>query len=143
MRICIFGAGAVGSHFAVRLARAGHNVSCVMRGPHLDAVRTSGLTLKVGDSSITARVKASADPADLGPQDIVISTLKAPASARSQPGCRRCFRATRQSCSRRTAFPGGTISACRRSIPRFLISASSIPAGICAAPSRRSGSSAA
>lgn len=77
MRICIFGAGAVGSHFAVRLARAGHDVSCVMRGPHLDAVRTSGLTLKVGDTSVSAKVKASADPADLGPQDIVISTLKA------------------------------------------------------------------
>ena len=39
MRICIFGAGAVGSHLAVRLARAGNEVSCVMRGPHLAAVR--------------------------------------------------------------------------------------------------------
>ena len=39
MRICIFGAGAVGSHFAVRLAQAGHDVSCVMRGPHLAAVK--------------------------------------------------------------------------------------------------------
>lgn len=77
MRICIFGAGAVGGHFAVRLARAGHEVSCVMRGPHLDTVRTNGLTLKVGDNSVTARVKASADPAELGPQDVVISTLKA------------------------------------------------------------------
>ena len=77
MRICIFGAGAVGSHFAVRLARAGHEVSCVMRDPHLDAVRANGLTLKVGDSSVTARVRASADPAELGPQDVVISTLKA------------------------------------------------------------------
>lgn len=77
MRICIFGAGAVGSHFAVRLARAGHEVSCVMRGPHLDAVRANGLTLKIGDNSVTARVRASADPAALGPQDVVISTLKA------------------------------------------------------------------
>lgn len=77
MRICIFGAGAVGSHFAVRLARAGHDVSCVMRGAHLDAVKANGLTLTVGNSSVTAQVKASADPADLGPQDVVISTLKA------------------------------------------------------------------
>jgi 2-dehydropantoate 2-reductase len=77
MRICIFGAGAVGSHFAVRLARAGHDVSCVMRGPHLDAVRANGLTLEVGDTRLTAKVKASADPAELGPQDVVISTLKA------------------------------------------------------------------
>ncbi|HXL32440.1 MAG TPA: 2-dehydropantoate 2-reductase N-terminal domain-containing protein, partial [Bradyrhizobium sp.] len=46
MRICIFGSGAVGSHFAVRLALAGHDVSCVMRGPHLEAVRAKGLTLR-------------------------------------------------------------------------------------------------
>jgi 2-dehydropantoate 2-reductase len=73
MRICIFGAGAVGSHFAVRLALAGHEVSCVMRGPHLAAVKAGGLTLRVGE----AKVKASDDPAALGQQDLVISTLKA------------------------------------------------------------------
>jgi 2-dehydropantoate 2-reductase len=77
MRICIFGAGAVGSHFAVRLARAGHEVACVMRGPHLDAVRRRGLILRVGDGEMTARVTASDDPATLGAQDLVISTLKA------------------------------------------------------------------
>jgi len=77
MRICIFGAGAVGSHFAVRLALAGHEVSCVMRGPHLAAVKASGLTLRVGEATFTAKVKASDDPAALGPQDLVISTLKA------------------------------------------------------------------
>ena len=47
MRICIFGAGAVGSHFAVRLALSGHDVSCVMRGSHLEAVKANGLTLYV------------------------------------------------------------------------------------------------
>jgi 2-dehydropantoate 2-reductase len=77
MRICIFGAGAVGSHFAVRLALAGHDVCCVMRGPHLEAARTRGLTLRIGDAEFSARVKASDDPATLGPQDVVISTLKA------------------------------------------------------------------
>jgi 2-dehydropantoate 2-reductase len=77
MRICIFGAGAVGSHFAVRLALAGHDVSCVMRGPHLEAVKADGLTLRVGDAEFSARVNASDDPAALGPQDFVISTLKA------------------------------------------------------------------
>jgi 2-dehydropantoate 2-reductase len=77
MRICIFGAGAVGSHFAVRLALAGHDVSCVMRGAHLEAARAKGLTLRVDDAEFSARVKASDDPAALGPQDIVISTLKA------------------------------------------------------------------
>src|SRR5258708_5306836 len=77
MRICIFGAGAVGSHVAVRLALAGHDVSCVMRGPHLEAVKAKGLTLRVGDAKFTAKVNASDDPATLGPQDFVISTLKA------------------------------------------------------------------
>ena len=77
MRICIFGAGAVGSHFAVRLAQAGHDVSCVMRGAHLAAVKARGLTLRVGDAETNAKVKASDDPAALGPQDLVISTLKA------------------------------------------------------------------
>src|ERR1700760_1082644 len=77
MRICIFGAGAVGSHFAVRLAQAGHDVSCVMRGAHLAAVKSRGLTLRVGGTETAAKVKASDDPAALGPQDLVISTLKA------------------------------------------------------------------
>jgi 2-dehydropantoate 2-reductase len=77
MRICVFGAGAVGSHFAVRLAVAGHDVSCVMRGPHLDAVKANGLTLRVGSAEFKAKVKASDDPAALGAQDVVISALKA------------------------------------------------------------------
>jgi 2-dehydropantoate 2-reductase len=77
MRICVFGAGAVGSHFAVRLALAGHEVSCVMRGPHLEAVKVDGLTLRVGSGEFKAEVKASDDPAALGPQDVVVSTLKA------------------------------------------------------------------
>ena len=79
MRICVFGAGAVGSHFAVRLALAGHDVSCVMRGAHLDAVKAKGLMLRVGDAEFKARVRASDEPATLGPQDAVICTLKATA----------------------------------------------------------------
>jgi 2-dehydropantoate 2-reductase len=81
MRICIFGAGAVGSHFAVRLALSGHEVSCVMRGPHLDAVKADGLRLRVGDTEFLAKVNASDNPAALGQQDVVISTLKAPGVA--------------------------------------------------------------
>jgi 2-dehydropantoate 2-reductase len=77
MRICVFGSGAVGSHFAVRLALAGHDVSCVMRGPHLEAAKANGLTLRVGEAAFTAKVAASDHPAALGPQDFVISTLKA------------------------------------------------------------------
>src|SRR4051795_7632294 len=77
MRICVFGAGAVGSHFAVRLALAGHEGSCVMRGAHLDAVKANALTLRVGNGEFKAKVRASNDPAALGRQDVVICTLKA------------------------------------------------------------------
>jgi len=88
MRICIFGAGAVGSHFAVKLALAGHDVSCVMRGPHLEAVKANGLVLRVGDAEFAARVRASDDPAALGPQDFIISTLKATGLAALAGGLR-------------------------------------------------------
>ncbi|TBR30927.1 MAG: oxidoreductase, partial [Reyranella sp.] len=77
MRICVFGAGAIGGNYATRLAAAGNEVSVVARGPHLDAIRAKGLTLLTGDKTIVAKVAASDKPADLGPQDVVISTLKA------------------------------------------------------------------
>ena len=77
MRICVFGAGAIGGNYATRLAAAGNEVSVVARGPHLDAIRANGLTLLTGDKKIVAKVAASDKPADLGPQDVVISTLKA------------------------------------------------------------------
>jgi 2-dehydropantoate 2-reductase len=92
MRICIFGAGAVGSHFAVRLALAGHDVSCVMRGPHLKAVKAKGLTLRVEGTEFSARVNASDDPAALGPQDFVISTLKATGLSSLATGLRPLLR---------------------------------------------------
>jgi 2-dehydropantoate 2-reductase len=77
MRICVFGAGAIGGNFAARLADTGNEVSVVVRGAHLEAIRANGLTLIAGDKKIVAKVKASDRPADLGPQDAVISTLKA------------------------------------------------------------------
>jgi 2-dehydropantoate 2-reductase len=77
MRICVFGAGAIGGNFAARLAEAGNEVSVVARGAHLEAIRAKGLTLLAGDRKIVAKVRASDRPADLGPQDAVISTLKA------------------------------------------------------------------
>jgi 2-dehydropantoate 2-reductase len=92
MRICVFGAGAVGSHFAVRLALSGHEVSCVMRGPHLGATRAKGLTLRSGGAELIAKVRASDDPAELGPQDIVISTLKATGLASLATGLRPLLR---------------------------------------------------
>lgn len=77
MRICIYGAGAVGGHFAARLANSGVDVSVVARGEHLAAIRANGLVLNAGGQSIVARVRASDQPADLGVHDVVIVTLKA------------------------------------------------------------------
>ena len=79
MRICIFGAGASGGHFAVRLARAGHDVSVIARGPHLAAIRERGLQLKTGAELLAAQVTASDTPDDLGQQDLVIVSTKATA----------------------------------------------------------------
>jgi 2-dehydropantoate 2-reductase len=77
MRICVFGAGAIGGNFATRLAASGNEVSVVARGAHLEAIRAKGLTLIAGDQKITVKVKASDKPSELGRQDAVISTLKA------------------------------------------------------------------
>jgi len=79
VRICVFGAGAVGGHFAAQLAASGHEVSAIARGVHLAAIRANGLTLLKGDRQIVGRVQAADDPREIGPVDYVIVTLKATA----------------------------------------------------------------
>ncbi|MGY6632339.1 MAG: 2-dehydropantoate 2-reductase [Alkalilacustris sp.] len=89
MKICIFGAGAIGGYMGAKLAKAGAEVSLVARGPHLAAMRDKGLTLIEEEGTFTVPVTASDNPADLGPQDYVIVTLKAhsvpPVVDRMQP----------------------------------------------------------
>lgn len=78
MKICIFGAGAIGGYMGVKLAQAGADVSLVARGPHLAAMKDTGLTLiEEGKDPVTVPVTASDNAADLGVQDYVIVTLKA------------------------------------------------------------------
>ncbi len=77
MKICIFGAGAIGGYMGAKLARAGAEVSLVARGPHLAAMQANGLRLIEEDGEITVPVTASDTAEDLGPQDYVIVTLKA------------------------------------------------------------------
>ncbi|MBL8704849.1 MAG: 2-dehydropantoate 2-reductase [Rhodospirillales bacterium] len=78
MKICIFGAGAIGGALGVHLARGGHDVSLVARGPHLAAIRARGLTLRQKEAAdITLRMPAGDDPAAFGPQDLVIIGVKA------------------------------------------------------------------
>jgi 2-dehydropantoate 2-reductase len=73
MRICVFGAGAVGGHLAARLAASGHEVSVLARGAHLEAMRASGVQLIHGDEIIHGRVNTQ----PTGAQDAVFVTLKA------------------------------------------------------------------
>ena len=78
MKICVFGAGAIGGYMGVKLAQAGADLSLVARGPHLAAMKQNGLKLiEEGDKESVVQVTASDDPADLGEQDYVIVTLKA------------------------------------------------------------------
>jgi len=77
MKICIFGAGAIGGYIGAKLAQAGADVSLVARGPHLAAMKANGLTLIEEAGTTNIPVNVSDDPADLGPQDYVIVTLKA------------------------------------------------------------------
>src|SRR5262245_12093378 len=76
MKICVFGAGAVGGHIAAKLAAGGHDVSVIARGANLEAMRDKGITLLHGDEVIRGRVKASDSAQDLGLQDFVFVTLK-------------------------------------------------------------------
>lgn len=78
MRVCIFGAGAVGGHFAARLSAANlAEVSVIARGAQLEAIRSKGLLLKSGGEEIRGMPRhATNDPASLPPQDVVLVTMK-------------------------------------------------------------------
>jgi len=79
MRVCVYGAGAIGGHLAARLAQGGAEVSVVARGPTLAAIRDNGLRVTTPAGVITALVQASDNPAELGAQDAVIVCVKSPA----------------------------------------------------------------
>lgn len=77
MKICVFGAGAIGGYMAGELALAGHDVCAIARGVHLAAIRNQGLKLIVDGQTRKVDLPASDSPADFGPQDLVICALKA------------------------------------------------------------------
>lgn len=77
MKICVFGAGAIGGFMGVKLSLAGADVSLIARGPHLAAIRQHGLTLQTEGQTLVARPLATDDARDAGPQDYVIIAVKA------------------------------------------------------------------
>jgi 2-dehydropantoate 2-reductase len=85
MKICVFGAGAIGGYLAVQLATAGHEVCVVARGPHLRAIQKRGLKLVLHGQEKVARVAAYDDPNAFGVQDVVICALKSHQAYESAP----------------------------------------------------------
>jgi 2-dehydropantoate 2-reductase len=85
MKICIYGAGAIGGWIGVGLAQAGERLNVVARGTTLEALQRDGLSLVRGGTGGDVRtrvpVNAVADPAELGVQDLVVIAVKAPALA--------------------------------------------------------------
>jgi 2-dehydropantoate 2-reductase len=79
MKIAIIGAGAIGGYVGTRLALAGEDVTFIVRGANLDAIRRHGMKLVMGDGSVqvATNVKATNDYAQAGPQDLVILAMKA------------------------------------------------------------------
>ncbi|HEX7890912.1 MAG TPA: 2-dehydropantoate 2-reductase [Ramlibacter sp.] len=81
MKVCIYGAGAIGGWIGLKLGQAGCEVSVVARGATLQALQSHGLRLQQGSETLSIPVQASASPVDLGVQDLVVVAVKAPAMA--------------------------------------------------------------
>ncbi|MEM6489006.1 MAG: 2-dehydropantoate 2-reductase [Pseudomonadota bacterium] len=78
MKVCIFGAGAIGGYLAAGLAGSGQaEVAVIARGKHLEAIQTGGLTLEKDGAESTVQVTAALDPREIGPVDVVFNALKA------------------------------------------------------------------
>lgn len=76
-KVCIYGAGAIGGFLGARLHEAGAEVSLIARGPHLEAIKKTGLRLTYDGQDSVYQLPATDNPSDLGPQDYIIIALKA------------------------------------------------------------------
>ncbi len=77
MKVCIYGAGAIGGYMGALMHRTGAEVSFVARGAHLEAMRRDGVRVLADGRELVARPACTDDPAELGPQDYVVIALKA------------------------------------------------------------------
>ena len=77
MKICIYGAGAIGGYLGAQLSLAGEDVTLIARGPHLEAMQTNGVRLLIDGEERTAHPRCTSAPEDAGEQDYVIVALKA------------------------------------------------------------------
>jgi hypothetical protein len=80
MKIAVVGSGGLGGYFGGRLASGGEDVHFLARGPHLEALQATGLSVEsvLGDFALSAdQTRATADPREIGPSDVVLITVKA------------------------------------------------------------------
>ena len=77
MKLCIFGAGAMGGWIGGLLARQGVDVTLIARGPHLAAMKANGLRVRMNDEEFVTHPRLTDDPEEAGPQDYVFISLKA------------------------------------------------------------------
>jgi 2-dehydropantoate 2-reductase len=77
MRFTIVGSGAVGGYYGAKLARAGHEVTFIARGAHLEAMQKRGLAVRSPVGDFTVAVRAVNDPSDAAPCDVAIFAVKA------------------------------------------------------------------
>ena len=79
MKIAVIGAGAIGGYVGVKLALAGEDVTFIVRGANLAAIRQSGMKLVMADGTehVARNVQATDDYAEAGPQDVVVLAMKA------------------------------------------------------------------
>jgi 2-dehydropantoate 2-reductase len=89
MRFSIVGSGAVGGYYGAKLARAGHDVTLIARGAHLQAMRERGLEVKSPLGDFTVRVRAEDRPEQAPQADVAIFAVKAYSNAEAIPLLRR------------------------------------------------------
>jgi len=77
MRMCVYGAGAIGGYIGARLALGEAEVTLIARGPHLAAMQKNGLKIIASNEEMIVHPRCTDDPREVGPQDYVIVTLKA------------------------------------------------------------------
>jgi 2-dehydropantoate 2-reductase len=76
MRVAVLGAGGIGGYYGGVLARAGHEVQVLARGPNLSAIREKGLEVRTPEGSFVVRVNASDDPRQFGGADFAVVSVK-------------------------------------------------------------------
>jgi len=78
MKVCVVGAGAIGGMMAVKLAQAGHQLSVIARGAHLEAIRANGLKyIANGEESVVTDLVATAEMTEVTGQDVILLAVKA------------------------------------------------------------------